>query len=155
MQPILFACLMIVAAGTAAAVPIGTPTLTVDLAGHGPWTFDEAVNDPVVLELAVDSIVVFTWSGDAESYGGTIAGYRHGWDILDPDDPNDPGWTTPGFEPGLTSTGAMSFAAGTHVLHIAVEDDAGSRTLASFVLTITEGVANQRVDWGGLKAEYR
>lgn len=39
----------------------------------------------------------FHWEGFADR-GMEIAAYRWGWDVIDPDDPDDPGWSV---EPGL------------------------------------------------------
>ncbi|MCP5115980.1 MAG: hypothetical protein GY953_34560, partial [bacterium] len=51
-------------------------------------------------EIASGQPLNFQWLASAEVYGGEIASYRHGWDLLDVDDPNDPGWTgPPGLEP--------------------------------------------------------
>ncbi len=67
----------------------------------------------------------FSWVGDASWYGGVIAGYRYGWDLVDPSDPNDPGWTTSGYELGLTAAPPQNLSLGTHTLHIMVIDEQG------------------------------
>ena len=53
---------------------------------------------------------LFTWEAEAESYGGSLESYRWGWDVTDPDDPNDPNWALP---PGL-SEAQKTLTQGSH-----------------------------------------
>lgn len=67
----------------------------------------------------------FLLSACAESYGGTVAGYRYGWDILDLNDPDQ--WEidyTP-FVGSVASTPARSFNFGTHTFTAEVIDNSG------------------------------
>jgi hypothetical protein len=67
----------------------------------------------------------FTLSACAEHYGGTVAGYRYGWDILDPNDPDQ--WEidyTP-FVGSLATTPARAFNFGTHTFTAEVIDNSG------------------------------
>ncbi|MBK7771614.1 MAG: hypothetical protein IPI48_14145 [bacterium] len=71
-------------------------------------------------------VVAFYWWADARDYNGMIASCRHGWDLLDPNDPLDPGWAVePGLDPANLATEPISFATGEHVLTIRVIDDFG------------------------------
>lgn len=67
----------------------------------------------------------FLLSACAESYGGTVAGYRYGWDILDLNDPEQ--WEvdyTP-FIGAVASTPPRSFNFGTHTFTAEVIDNSG------------------------------
>ncbi len=67
----------------------------------------------------------FSWTANANAYNGKIVSMRHGWDIVDPRDPNDPGWAVP---PGLSEqnrkAAERSFNEGLHTFTLVVEDDA-------------------------------
>lgn len=66
----------------------------------------------------------FSWSADASAYNGNIVSMRHGWDVIDVNDPNDPGWAVP---PGLSEqnrrANERSFTEGLHTFVLRVEDD--------------------------------
>jgi hypothetical protein len=67
----------------------------------------------------------FTLSACADDYGGTVAGYRYGWDILDPNDPDQ--WEidyTP-FIGSVAQTPNRSFNFGTHTFTAEVIDNSG------------------------------
>lgn len=67
----------------------------------------------------------FSWTANASAYNGKIVSMRHGWDIIDPLDPNDPGWVVP---PGLSEqnrkAAERSYNEGLHTFTLAVHDDA-------------------------------
>jgi hypothetical protein len=82
--------------------------------------------------------VAFYWWADARDYNGMIASCRHGWDLLDPNDPLDPGWAVePGLDPANLATEPISFATGEHVLTIRVIDDFGQVTTRRVWLAVT------------------
>lgn len=66
----------------------------------------------------------FSWTANAEAYNGEIVSYRHGWDLIDPNDENDPGWAVP---PGLSKQNLFatekSFREGLHTFYLRVVDD--------------------------------
>ena len=67
----------------------------------------------------------FNLSACADDYGGTVSGYRYGWDILDLNDPNQ--WEvdyTP-FISAVATTPARSFNFGTHTFTAEVIDNSG------------------------------
>ncbi len=69
--------------------------------------------------------VMFNLSACADHYGGTVSGYRYGWDILDL---NDPGQWEVDYTPFLTSvatTPPRSFNFGTHTFTAEVIDNSG------------------------------
>lgn len=79
----------------------------------------------------------FIWSANADSYMGTIESYRHGWDLVDPDDPNDPGWAVP---PGLSKQNLFaaqrSYQDGLHTFYLRVVDDSGQVKLVKWRLQV-------------------
>jgi hypothetical protein len=63
----------------------------------------------------------FSWSGDAEEYGGKIVGYRYGWDIVNTENPAE--WDVSTF--GLDYTHCTKlWSSGTHTLFVEGIDDA-------------------------------
>jgi len=138
----------------ALATPPGYPHITVEEPTFGPWVFIDIEPPLVVLQPTSGIPMEFSWVADATWYGGTIAGYRYGWDLTDPSDTNDPGWATPSFEPGLLATGPMSFQSGVHTLHIMVVDDNGSWVRVGFLLDIQDAVPVQHLTWGELKTAF-
>jgi hypothetical protein len=45
--------------------------------------------------LASSQEIRFEWSASAEAYGNLVEAYRYGFNLIDPDDPDDPGWSVP------------------------------------------------------------
>jgi hypothetical protein len=75
-------------------------------------------------EIAGGQPINFSWTANAEAYNGEIVSYRHGWDLIDPNDANDPGWAVP---PGLSKqnlfAATRSFQEGLHTFYLRVVDD--------------------------------
>lgn len=88
-------------------------------------------------EIAGGQPINFSWTANAISYNGSIVSYRHGWDLIDPDDPNDPGWSVP---PGLSRQNLFdrerAFQEGVHTFYLRVEDDSGQIRLMKRTLTV-------------------
>jgi hypothetical protein len=72
----------------------------------------------------------FSWSADVSAYGGTVAGYRYAWDLVDP-----AAWDAP-FDAGLTAAGEVTFYAGSHTLSVEAVDIAGNHTLARVIVDL-------------------
>jgi hypothetical protein len=88
-------------------------------------------------EIAGGQPLNFSWIADAGAYGGTIVSYRHGWDLVDPDDSNDPGWAVPpGLEPENLFAQERSFSEGLHNFHLRVVDDSGQVRNISWSLSV-------------------
>ena len=87
----------------------------------------------------------FAWSGDAGDYNGIITSYRHGWDLVDVNDPNDPGWAVP---PGMgeqnRESQERSFDDGAHTFWVRVTDDSQQTTDLRFRFTIVPFVDYDR-----------
>ena len=63
--------------------------------------------------IASQQVVEFEWFADASNYGNLIEGYRYGFNLLDPDDPDDPGWVVPwGTGPNWRRSAPRVFAQG-------------------------------------------
>lgn len=79
----------------------------------------------------------FIWTATASGYNGNIVSMRHGWDIVDPSDPNDPGWVVP---PGLGEqnrrAGERSFSEGLHTFVLRVEDDSETVRVVTWTLRV-------------------
>lgn len=91
----------------------------------------------VLVEIAAGQPLNFSWIGDASSYGGTIVSYRHGWDLTDPDDPNDPGWAVPpGLAPENLYAEEQFFQDGLHRLTLRVEDDSQQVRVVNWSLSV-------------------
>jgi hypothetical protein len=84
-----------------------------------------ACNYPLtIVDVAAHLPMSFTLSACADAYGGEVAAYRYGWDILDPDDPDQ--WEidyTP--YPGPVLTPGRAFSFGTHTFSAEAIDNLG------------------------------
>jgi len=148
--------MMIVLAGLVpAAAMAADPVLTVTEPDIDTWVWEGVATAPIAVEVASGADLDFSWLGDASGYGGTILGYRYGWDIVDPDDPDDPGWATPGYVADLLAAPTVVFEFGVHSLHVEVADTDGGLTRAWYSLVIAPPVSAAATSWGGLKAAFR
>lgn len=113
-----------------------SPLLTVNEANLGTDTFT-GVNGWREHTIASGQVLQFDWEGTIEDYIGVVAAYQYGWDVADPDDPNDPGWAVlPGNTPQHQQTDPTSFTDGTHTLTIQCWDDIDQLTRATYVLSV-------------------
>ncbi len=78
-----------------------------------------------ILDMAAGVGMAFTLSACADDYGGTVSGYRYGWDILDLDDPDQ--WETDytPFVGSFAEIRARAFNFGTHTFTAEVIDNSG------------------------------
>jgi len=135
----------------AAAAAVAQPELTVQIVAPlptGSWTFVGTGGDPVAFNQSSGVAMTFAWSTPA------WAAYRVGWDLVDPGDPNDPGWVNPDYDPLLTSHTGPAFIQGLHGLTIAARDAVDAVTWARFLIMYEEGVPTAVVRWGDLGARY-
>ncbi len=88
-------------------------------------------------EIAGGQPLNFSWIASAEAYAGEIVSYRHGYDLIDPDDPNDPGWSVP---PGLAPVNMFAaeriFEEGLHTFYLRVVDSANQVRLITWHLAV-------------------
>ena len=97
----------------------------------------------VEIDIGAEQPVHFHWSADASHYGGTIMGYRYGWDIIDPED--DQQWSS--WSVDNTSAPTQAFAAGTHVFSLQTRDDLQSSVTASFELIVNPVTMSRDFLW--------
>jgi len=118
------------------------PELTISEPNLGEWTFS-GMDSPAGFTLAEAGVTLsFSWEGFADHYGGSVAGYRYGFDLWDPTDPNDPGWATqPEPDPDLLEASPWAFSFGVHTLTVLCTDDAGFQTMGQVEIQIQ--TANQ------------
>ncbi len=94
-------------------------------------------NSNVQTDIAATMPLNFWLEADAGGYGGSISSFRYGWDIADPDDPNDPGWAIDGVAEELIQVPEQVFTQGMHSLVCrAVDSYGGVRTLTWFLNVI-------------------
>jgi len=78
-----------------------------------------------IADIAANVPVTFAMSACAKHYGGTVSGYRYGWDIIDLSDPDQ--WEvdyTP-FVGSIATTPPRRFNFGTHTFTCEVIDNSG------------------------------
>jgi hypothetical protein len=98
--------------------------------------------------------VSFCWTADASSYGGVVAGYRYGWDLIDPND--DEQWEIP-FTPfgnPQECSPVRTFFFGVHVFYVEVIDNDGFKSRVPIQITYMPGVPVEHATWGNIKARY-
>lgn len=135
-----------------AAGALAQPVLTVIVTAPTPsstWTFVGTATDPVALATESGTAAGFTWSTDVWSE------FRIGWDLVDPTDPFDPGWTAPGYDPLLTSATGPAFTDGVHTLTVSARDGAGGLTRGQFIMHVVPIVPVQIDSWAGVQLRYR
>jgi hypothetical protein len=126
------------------------PTLTVTEAGGGMWVFT-GIGAPGALTVTQGALITFSWS--AVPGGGTvITDYRYGWDLLDPNDDEDPGWTSWGSAQTAPPT---AFFIGVHTFTAEARNDLGQIARGTIVITLEPSVSVQTSTWGAIKALFR
>lgn len=104
--------------------------------------------------IIAEQPVQFSWNADAAAYGGIVEAYRYGWNVADPNDEEDPGWSVAW---GLQWDHAppRSFGSGNNSFVVQVRDNSGSITRATFDLRVVPMPARQEQrslllidDWG-------
>ena len=113
-----------------------SPVLTVRETYLGERMFS-GLNGQYTDDIAQSQSLRFEWFASADSYGGTIASYRWGWDVMDLNNPMDPGWgVPPGLTPNHLKAPEQTFSTGLHRLTVDCRDEAGQRTLAQWHLSV-------------------
>ena len=116
----------------------GTPALCVS-SSVKTTCFPTADERRKTFQIPANSNVTFTWSADAQFYGGQIAGYSFGIDLIDPNNFSDPGWAPE--SANLTRT-VIRFdlppggRTDDHFLYIRARDDVGSTIIADVTLVV-------------------
>lgn len=96
-------------------------------------------------EIVGGQPVEFSWGAKAEEYGCTVVGYRYGWNLVDPEDPDDPGWAVP-WGPNWKRAPTRSFPDGTPNFVLQARDNAGNLSRIMYQLQVIPEIerASQR-----------
>jgi hypothetical protein len=93
-------------------------------------------SNSIYVEALPGQELYFVWFGTAESYGGSITGYRHGWDLRNPRDPDDPRWSVWwGLLPHNQSV-TKTLDWGTHILTLQCRDEAAAIASLNVVVSL-------------------
>jgi hypothetical protein len=139
-------------AGAASAA--ASPALTVSEIALGSWQFVGIAAEPVDLAIVANIALDFSWSAQPGEREGAVTGYRYGWDVVDPNDPDDPGWALD-WQPNLHQAPPRAYSSGVHSLHIAARTEEGLVTRGWFLFTVQPQVPAQSISLGAVKATYR
>jgi hypothetical protein len=106
------------------------PLLTVYNRYMGTMVTMSPSEDPRIIDLPANVPMSFRFTANASSYGGTVSGYRYGWDIQDLKDPTQ--WEvdyTPfvNFTNGVPTSNvpARTWQFDSHTLYVEVIDNSG------------------------------
>jgi len=111
------------------------PVLVVDESAFGQQAF-VGLNGLKFYDISRGQALVFSWTADAASYLGLIESYRYGWDLLDPDDPNDANWVVDWGD--WSSAPTQSFDEGMHSFVVQTRDNSGTVTRATYELSVVD-----------------
>ncbi len=122
------------------------PVLTVEEQFLGTERF-VSTNRVVAREVVSGQPISFSWGGSAEDYAGVVDAYRYGWNVVDPSDPNDPGWAVAwGNGPNWRQAATRTFSQGSPSFVVQCRDNSGtvSRGFYQFQVIQIADRANQR-----------
>jgi len=155
MKRLLIAALWLLVAVVPAAFA-QAPVLSVSCE-WGVYEFTGMADPAVALTAVRDAVnpatMSFSWHATPVAPATSIADYRYGWDLNDPNDDADPGWMPWG---PTWYIDPVSFYSGVHTFTVEARDDLGVVTRGRFVITIEIGpVSTQLTTWGAIKSLYR
>ena len=115
-----------------------SPQLTVSERFLGSDAFQKT-NISKRFTIASQQVVEFEWFADASNYGNLIDGYRYGFNLLDPDDPDDPGWVVPwGTGPNWRRAAPRVFAQGSPNFIVQARDNSNQLTRATYRFQVVQ-----------------
>jgi hypothetical protein len=95
------------------------------------------INNLVNYEIVAGQPLNFSWYATAEAYFGEVVAYQYGWDIVDPADPNDPGWAVaPGDTPAHLYAPERTFSNGDHTFVVQCWDNSDQMTRITYLLSV-------------------
>jgi hypothetical protein len=112
------------------------PVLTVDNR-FMPKIITSTTNTPTAsIDIFADISMQFSFTAEASGYGGTVTGYRYGWNVKDVNDDDE--WEI-SFTPFVASTmlsPPRKFFFGTHVFLVEVIDNSGFKSRATVAVNV-------------------
>jgi hypothetical protein len=111
-------------------------------------------NVPItIMDLPSGLPVVFSWDATAAGYAGTAVGYRYGWDVIDPADPEAWAvdwtpfsmWKDDGREIATARSKAARWQGGVHVFTLEVQDNSGYVSNVEIKLNIVQFTKEKNV----------
>jgi hypothetical protein len=112
------------------------PTLTVRESSLGTRTAQGLISR-ARHDIIPGQSIEFDWVATADYYGGIITAYRYGWDLVDLEDPDDPGWAVvAGNTPQHRRADSRTISAGTHTFTVQVWDDVEQVTRFVWTLNV-------------------
>jgi hypothetical protein len=89
--------------------------------------------------IASQQEVEFEWFADASNYANLIEGYRYGFNLLDPDDPDDPGWVVPwGNGPNWRRASPRTFAQGSPNFIVQARDSSNQLSRGTYLFQVVQ-----------------
>lgn len=89
--------------------------------------------------IASKQQIEFSWFADASTYGNLIEGYRYGFNLLDPDDADDPGWVVPwGTGPNWRRAAARTFAQGSPNFVVQARDNSNQLSRGTYRFEVVQ-----------------
>lgn len=151
MKRSLLIAALVVCLSFAASIADPPPTITVTETTHGSWNFTGTGDPPAAITHAAGVALEFSWTATP---GGclVITDYRYGWDLLDANDDNDPGWSAWG---SAQSAPPQTFSVGTHTFTAQARSDCGEIGRGTIQIAIEDPLATQPTTWSRIKALYR
>jgi len=112
------------------------PILTVTNRYLGTLVTANTKTPLTIVDLPAGVPMEFEFEADAESYGGLVAGYRYGWDILDLNDEEEWDITYTPFVAPRAKSPARTFFFGAHTFHVEVVDNSGFKSRIGVTVNI-------------------
>jgi hypothetical protein len=110
----------------------------------GTAQFLGSLGNPTILNVPSGLELEFSWEGDASGSGLSITGYRYGWDVVDPSDPDQ--WDT-AFDPNLKQAPPITWNFGQHLLLVEARDSGGGSTLGRIQVNVIPFPMDRPVLW--------
>jgi hypothetical protein len=89
--------------------------------------------------IASQQEVEFEWFADASNYANLIEGYRYGFNLLDPDDPDDLGWVVPwGNGPNWRRASPRTFAQGSPNFIVQARDSSNQLSRGTYLFQVVQ-----------------
>lgn len=127
-----------------ATKPPSRPLLYISERFIGTVRFYGTGQKPAVLSLPAGFVLNFTWKADTSADGMSVRGYRYGWDIVDPEDPEE--WPV-ALDPTLTRAPPIVWNFGQHLLMVEIRDSGGGITIGRIQVNIVPFLMDRPVLW--------